>query len=225
MNIGNLNVFRGDAVEAFKALSHVRGKKREALEIGQLFDNLLVQSFPELSGKGPISEVIIDDSSTIRSKRAKSSIESSNVAAVDTIEKTPKKSIKEEVPEEIEQQSLTKTEKVSYCQIFCQLIIMLTILQASIRHILNNLSKLEHADAFLYPVDSRQYPEYYEFIKKPVDITYIKDNLNKYSTVNEVLTDIRLMWENCREFNIEGSEIISWSEELAMATENLIEVC
>ena len=70
----------------------------------------------------------------------------------------------------------------------------------------------------------RKYPEYYETIKRPVDFTTIKNRLNTYPTLSDVLADLRLIWENCRFYNAEGSDIYGWADTLAAVTEDLIEV-
>ena len=68
------------------------------------------------------------------------------------------------------------------------------------------------------------FPEYYEFIKNPVDLSTVKDQLSKYETVEECLGDIRQIWENCRLFNAEGSEISSTADLLQTELEELVEV-
>lgn len=46
----------------------------------------------------------------------------------------------------------------------------------------------------------------------------------EYSSVEEALQDLRQIWENCRIFNAEGSEILLSAEACAELTEALIEV-
>ena len=68
------------------------------------------------------------------------------------------------------------------------------------------------------------FPEYYEVIKHPFDFTTIKEQFNKYNTIEEVLTDIRQIWDNCRLFNSEGSDISATADVLAGELEVLVEV-
>ena len=68
------------------------------------------------------------------------------------------------------------------------------------------------------------FPEYYEIIKNPVDLMAIKEQLNKYETVEECLSDIRQVWENCRLFNAEGSEIFDTADSLHAELEEMVEV-
>ena len=68
------------------------------------------------------------------------------------------------------------------------------------------------------------FPEYYEVIKKPMDLTSMKENFNKYETVEEVLVDLRQIWENCRLFNAEGSDISATADMMDIELEGLVEV-
>jgi Bromodomain len=80
---------------------------------------------------------------------------------------------------------------------------------------------------FLYPYPLKPrslFPEYYEIIKNPIDLTAIKEQINKYETVEECLSDIRQVWENCRLFNAEGSEIFDTADSLHAELEEMVEV-
>lgn len=86
------------------------------------------------------------------------------------------------------------------------------------------LIKHELAEPFLYPIDSYVWPEYYQIIERPIDLTTIKGGLKDgtYSTVEGVLNDIRLIWANCRNFNAVGSEIIEQADTVSNYFEDLI---
>jgi hypothetical protein len=68
------------------------------------------------------------------------------------------------------------------------------------------------------------YPEYYEFIKTPMDLSTLKKKLSEYNSLEEALSDLNLIWENCMNFNQEGSEIYTTAATLAEETATLIEV-
>ena len=68
------------------------------------------------------------------------------------------------------------------------------------------------------------FPEYYEIIKNPRDLSTIKDQLNKYDTVEECLADLRLVWSNCRLFNSEGSDIADTADALSAELEEMVDV-
>jgi Bromodomain len=78
-------------------------------------------------------------------------------------------------------------------------------------------------DVFRLSWDS-VFPDYYEMILSPMDFSTLRENLNDYSSVETVLTDLRQIWENCRIYNEDTSEIVGWATELETATELLIEV-
>ncbi|OMJ78252.1 hypothetical protein SteCoe_6573 [Stentor coeruleus] len=64
---------------------------------------------------------------------------------------------------------------------------------------------------FLYPVNPEKLgiPLYKEIIKNPMDMNTIsiKIKQSKYSNIDLILEDIKLIWDNCRTFNQKGSEI------------------
>ena len=72
----------------------------------------------------------------------------------------------------------------------------------------------------------RSFPEYYELIQRPVDLTSIKKAIasGAYSSVQEALSDIRLVWANCQQFNADGSDISDIAIELAAKTEEFVQV-
>ena len=71
----------------------------------------------------------------------------------------------------------------------------------------------------------RDYPEYYEVIKRPMDLQTLKQGLgSKYDSVQQVYDDSRLIWSNCQRFNAEGSEIYETANKLAILTKSLFQV-
>ena len=65
---------------------------------------------------------------------------------------------------------------------------------------------------FLEPVDyiALNILDYPEIIKHPMDLGTVKKNLlNKvYNTFQDFLSDIDLIWKNCKTYNMHGSEIV-----------------
>jgi SWI/SNF-related matrix-associated actin-dependent regulator of chromatin subfamily A protein 2/4 len=55
----------------------------------------------------------------------------------------------------------------------------------------------------------RELPDYYEIIKKPIDLKRIQQRIKdgKYSSLNDLQADMELMCGNTQEYNIEGSLI------------------
>ncbi|KAF9180594.1 ATPase AAA domain-containing protein 2B [Haplosporangium sp. Z 767] len=71
-------------------------------------------------------------------------------------------------------------------------------LRISLRSIVDELFKDRKFKPFLRPVEPEEYPDYYEIIKKPMDLTAISDKINDrmYLDVKEFLADIDLIVEN-----------------------------
>lgn len=73
-------------------------------------------------------------------------------------------------------------------------------------------------DPFLDLPDRNDYPDYYQFIKNPICMNNIKKKINKkeYQGLKEFWQDIKLLVENCKTYNEDGS--------LLYQDANLIEV-
>lgn len=57
-----------------------------------------------------------------------------------------------------------------------------------------------------------------------MDLTTFKKSITDYSTLEDALFALRLIWRNCLEYNVEGSDIASAAIELGHEAEQLIEV-
>merc|ERR1719232_2168226 len=73
--------------------------------------------------------------------------------------------------------------------------------------ILNELRVMPEAEAFLYPVSIKAVTNYYDVIKRPMDLQTIKNNVQnkKYHSREEFLGDMQQMVENSTAFNGETS--------------------
>ncbi|CAH1242028.1 BAZ2B [Branchiostoma lanceolatum] len=80
---------------------------------------------------------------------------------------------------------------------------------APCRTILPELEKHEDAWPFLVPVNTKQFPQYKKIIKRPMDLSTIKNKLrdNKYRSREEFAEDIRLICDNCETFNEDESAV------------------
>ncbi|XP_048486476.1 protein polybromo-1 isoform X3 [Plutella xylostella] len=62
---------------------------------------------------------------------------------------------------------------------------------------------------FMEKPSKKLYPHYYNVIEKPIDMITIESNIknDRYSSIDEMVSDFRLMFANCRQFNEEGSMV------------------
>ncbi|KAJ3287555.1 hypothetical protein HK104_008540 [Borealophlyctis nickersoniae] len=69
---------------------------------------------------------------------------------------------------------------------------------------------------FAVPVDPEQFPEYYEVIRNPIDLSMMQNGINehRYQTPEEWLDDIHLLVQNATEFNGRRSDIANKAFEL-----------
>ena len=87
-----------------------------------------------------------------------------------------------------------------------------------IEHILEELINDPISEAFSVPVDYELYglDDYPKIVKKPMDLGTVQKNLQngKYKDVKKALDDIQLVWDNCKLYNQEGSEIYRAAQDL-----------
>jgi len=63
------------------------------------------------------------------------------------------------------------------------------------------------SDPFIQLPTRRDLPDYYEIIKKPIDLKRIQARIkdNKYASLDMLAADMDLMAKNTQEYNVEGS--------------------
>lgn len=70
---------------------------------------------------------------------------------------------------------------------------------------------------FLQPVDpiALSIPTYFKIIKKPMDVSTVRDKLNKheYENLREFESDFHLIFANCMKFNPKGSPVYGMAQE------------
>ena len=57
--------------------------------------------------------------------------------------------------------------------------------------------------------------DYPEIVKRPMDFSTIKKSLQKggkYETYEDLFADVQLIWDNCKTYNIAGSDIYKLAE-------------
>ncbi|KFY84223.1 hypothetical protein V500_09472 [Pseudogymnoascus sp. VKM F-4518 (FW-2643)] len=106
-----------------------------------------------------------------------------------------------------------------------------TPMEARINTILKGLRKFkdEKGDLkvlhFEKPPDKTLFPEYYQEIKNPIALDMIKRKAKrkKYNSVDAVMKDLELMFDNAKEYNLEDSEVYMCAVDLQKEARNLAE--
>lgn len=75
--------------------------------------------------------------------------------------------------------------------------------------LVSHLEAQDEAYPFLTPVDYKalNLADYPIVIKKPMDLSTVRKRIKtgRYNEYSDVLADLRLIWENCRTYNMAGS--------------------
>ncbi len=89
------------------------------------------------------------------------------------------------------------------------------------------MEKDYHSSEFLAPVDyiNLGILDYPKIITHPMDLGTVKKNLlnGEYKTFEDFMNDLNLIWENCRTYNIPGSDIVKLADYCDKKMKNLID--
>ena len=87
---------------------------------------------------------------------------------------------------------------------------------STIKNYISVIEKERNAFIFLEPVDyvGMNLPDYPQIIKHPMDLETIKKKINdnKYTSTEEIYKDIQLVWDNCKRYNMEGSDVYKMAQ-------------
>ncbi|XP_047488468.1 transcription initiation factor TFIID subunit 1-like isoform X2 [Penaeus chinensis] len=85
---------------------------------------------------------------------------------------------------------------------------------------LNEMREMSDAQPFLFPVNIKQVPDYYDIVSHPMDLSTIRDNLRqkKYQSREEFLSDISQIVENSKLYNGVKST-------LTVTAQKMLELC
>lgn len=77
------------------------------------------------------------------------------------------------------------------------------------RILLNELIRNKYSNYFIAKVNEKEYPDYYDIIKEPIDLNTIKEKLKTkiYENKEQFAYDCRLIFDNCECFNEDESQI------------------
>lgn len=87
---------------------------------------------------------------------------------------------------------------------------------AAIQNLLTELQNYAAAWPFLQPVNKEEVPDYYEFIKEPMDLSTMEVKLeeSKYEKMEDFIYDARLIFSNCRSYNGENTSYFKYANRL-----------
>eukprot|EP01016_Furgasonia_blochmanni_P018375 TRINITY_DN2088_c0_g1_i11.p1 TRINITY_DN2088_c0_g1~~TRINITY_DN2088_c0_g1_i11.p1 ORF type:complete len:217 (-),score=60.93 TRINITY_DN2088_c0_g1_i11:773-1423(-) len=92
--------------------------------------------------------------------------------------------------------------------------------------LLQELMDNKESEAFRKPVDYKTLglTDYPILIKNPMDLSTVKKKLkdHKYKYIEDCISDINLIWENCKKYNQEGSYIFKLAQRMEKTTKKLI---
>ncbi|WRT66439.1 uncharacterized protein IL334_003396 [Kwoniella shivajii] len=90
--------------------------------------------------------------------------------------------------------------------------------------VLNDLQNEPSAWPFTKPVDGNVVVDYYEVIKDPMDLSTMEYKLenNHYESVEDFVSDARLIFENCRQYNGEKSTYTKQANLLEKALDKIL---
>jgi hypothetical protein len=87
-----------------------------------------------------------------------------------------------------------------------------------LKECLNQIEEDPKSYEFREPVPWKELglTDYPEIIKKPMDLRSVRKNLSKgkYKKFEDFFRDIQLIWDNCKTYNIQGSEIYKMAEHM-----------
>mmetsp|Transcript_1305 Transcript_1305/g.3920 ORF Transcript_1305/g.3920 Transcript_1305/m.3920 type:complete len:207 (+) Transcript_1305:229-849(+) len=90
--------------------------------------------------------------------------------------------------------------------------------------IINSLMSRPDSVPFREPVDWRGLGlyDYPQVIPKPMDLSTVKSKIEKaeYKSLNECAEDIRLIWNNCKKYNQDGSDFYNLADGFAKRFED-----
>ncbi|GAV53214.1 hypothetical protein ZYGR_0AI04980 [Zygosaccharomyces rouxii] len=87
---------------------------------------------------------------------------------------------------------------------------------AAMQNVLTEMQNHAAAWPFLQPVNKEEVPDYYDFIKEPMDLSTMEMNLNnnRYDKMEEFVYDARLIFNNCRLYNGENTSYYKYANRL-----------
>ena len=91
---------------------------------------------------------------------------------------------------------------------------------------LNAIWREAESVPFHYPVNFKELGllDYPIVIKNPMDLSTMRKNIknNKYVSIKSFIEDLNLIWSNCKQYNLENSEIYGQAERMEKLSKKLL---
>ncbi|KAG9238251.1 histone acetyltransferase GCN5 [Amylocarpus encephaloides] len=93
-----------------------------------------------------------------------------------------------------------------------------------LRRFLSQIQNHKQAWPFLHPVNRDEVPDYYNVIKSPMDLSTVEERLHQdqYQTPEDLVNDLKLIFNNCRKYNDETTVYTKCAIKLAKYMWSLI---
>eukprot|EP00347_Sterkiella_histriomuscorum_P009971 403339178 len=96
-----------------------------------------------------------------------------------------------------------------------------------IKQMIESIEEGPNAEPFLEPVQWQELGlvDYPQIIKRPMDFSTVKINMEngKLKTYDEVFSEIQLIWDNCKTYNMAGSDIYKLAEYMEKITKRTVQ--
>lgn len=98
-----------------------------------------------------------------------------------------------------------------------------------LKECLNEIEEDPKSYEFREPVPWKELglTDYPEIIKKPMDLRTVRKNLGKgkYKRYEDFFREIQLIWDNCKTYNIQGSDIYKMAESMEKISKRAVVKC
>jgi hypothetical protein len=98
-----------------------------------------------------------------------------------------------------------------------------------LKECLNDIEEDPKSYEFREPVPWKELglTDYPEIIKKPMDLRTVRKNLGKgkYKRYEDFFRDVQLIWDNCKTYNIQGSDIYKMAEQMEKVSRKSVNKC
>ena len=82
-------------------------------------------------------------------------------------------------------------------------------LQRMLLTVVSKVMKLDIATNFMYPVDRKVFPDYYDAVNTPMDLTSLKELIPTFKSKEDFMSTAVLISLNCAHYNDPESQIVS----------------